>query len=134
MPTRCIQCPRLQTGCNGTGLNWEPLAMTTHSNQLSTTCPTTLSVQGLTSRWTQRYGERHRMTRIHEFPTGIIAPSRVRIYERADHFVLQWWNPAEKRTLNERVDGDLVEAIARARKIDERLEHFRSSGARPLEG
>lgn len=106
--------------------------MTTHSNQLSTTCPTTLSVQGLTSRWTQRYGERHRMTRIHEFPTGIIAPSRVRIYERADHFVLQWWNPAEKRTLNERVDGDLVEAIARARKIDERLEHFRSSGAGPL--
>jgi len=34
--------------------------------------------------------------------------------------------------LSERVDGDLVEAISRARKIDERLDHFRSSGGGAL--
>ena len=52
----------------------------------------------------------------------------MRIYYRRDHYVLQWWDKAAKRTLCERVDGDLVEAIGRARQIDERLEHFRSSG------
>jgi integrase len=33
-----------------------------------------------------------------------------------------------KRTLYDRVDGDLIDAIARARKIDQRLDTFRSSG------
>jgi len=55
-------------------------------------------------------------------------PSRVRIYERTGHFVLQWWDKAQKRNLCERIDGDLVAAITRARQIDGRLEHFRSSG------
>ncbi len=45
--------------------------------------------------------------------------------------MLQWWDARERATLNERVDGDLVEAISRARDIDTRLEHFKSSGRKP---
>jgi integrase len=78
--------------------------------------------------WAQRYGKRHRLEWIKDFPAGIAGPKKVRIYRRADHFILQWWDKAEKRNLCERIDGDLVAAIARARQIDERLEHFRSSG------
>jgi hypothetical protein len=52
----------------------------------------------------------------------------VRIYQRSGRFLLQWWDKGEKRNLCEWVDGDLVAAIGRARQIDERLEHFRSSG------
>jgi integrase len=52
----------------------------------------------------------------------------VRIYSRSSHYVLQWWDPAAKGNLSDRVDGDLVAAIARARQIEERLNHFRSSG------
>ena len=54
-------------------------------------------------------------------------PKKVRIYRRASHFVLQWWDKAEKRNLCERIDGDLLAALMRARQIDERLEHFRSA-------
>jgi integrase len=50
------------------------------------------------------------------------------MYSRAGHFVLQWWDPAAKGNLSDRVDGDLVAAIVRAREIEERLLHFRSSG------
>lgn len=80
------------------------------------------------SSWTKRYGQKHRLHWIRDFPMGIAGPRRVRIYQRAEHFVLQWWDKAAKRNLSERVEGDLVAAIARARQIDERLEHFRSSG------
>ncbi len=62
------------------------------------------------------------------FPPGIVAPKKVRLYARRHHFVLQWWDKREKRTLSERVDGDLVSAISRAREIDERLAVFKSSG------
>lgn len=55
-------------------------------------------------------------------------PKRVRIYFRCDHYILQWWKPAAKKNLSDRVNGDLVAAIMRARQIEERLEHFRSSG------
>ena len=64
------------------------------------------------------------------FPEGIVPPSRVRIYRRRDSFVLQWWDPAAKRTLSDRINGDLVAAISRSRQIDERLSHFRTSGHR----
>lgn len=77
--------------------------------------------------WSERYGERHRLVWIKDFPAGIAGPRKVRIYRRAGHFILQWWDKAAKSNLNERIDGDLVTAIARARQIDERLEHFRSS-------
>jgi integrase len=66
--------------------------------------------------------------RITNFPFGIEAPRRVRIYHRLDHYVLQWWDRGARRTLSDRVNGDLVAAIARARQIDERLDHFKSSG------
>ena len=81
------------------------------------------------SSWGERYGVRHRLEWIKEFPAGIAAPKKVRIYRRAGHFILQWWDKAEKRNLCERINGDLVAAIARARQIEERLEHFRSSGS-----
>jgi hypothetical protein len=61
-------------------------------------------------------------------PAGVVAPRKVRIYFRRDHYVLQWWDPQEKATLSHRVEGDLVAAIAQAREIDERLSAVRSSG------
>lgn len=80
------------------------------------------------SSWSEKYGCRHQLHRIEKFPRGIVAPKRVRVYERTAHYVLQWWDPAARKTLSDRVNGDLVAAIARAREIEERLEHFRSGG------
>jgi hypothetical protein len=80
------------------------------------------------SPWAERYGERHRWRRISVFPAGIIGPKRVRIYQRAAHYILQAWDSHAGRNLSVRVDGDLVAAIARAREIEERLQQFRSSG------
>ncbi len=76
----------------------------------------------------EKYAQQHRLIRISEFPRGVTAPGKVRLYARRDHYVLQWWEKQEKRTLNERVEGDLVTAITRAREIDSRLQHFKSSG------
>jgi integrase len=78
------------------------------------------------STWTQRYGQRHQLVRIRDFPAGIAAPKKVRIYRRQRHFVLQWWDSGVKRNVSDRVDGDLVAAIARAREVEARLDHFRS--------
>ncbi len=75
-----------------------------------------------------RYGERHRLQRIIDFPPGVIGPKKVRIYRRRQHYVLQWWDPAAKDNLSDRVDGDLVSAITRAREIEERLTHYKASG------
>ncbi len=80
------------------------------------------------STWSSQYGNRHRLTRIKEFPPSITPPKRVRINSRRDHFVLQWWDPTAKRNLCARVNGDLVAAISRAREIESRLENSRSSG------
>jgi hypothetical protein len=82
----------------------------------------------LSGSWTERYGERHRFRRVTDFPAGIQPPRRVRIYRRADGLLLQWWDPAAKTNLSDRVDGDLVEAISKARQIEERLLHFKTSG------
>src|SRR5687767_10033070 len=81
--------------------------------------------------WSERYARRHQLCRIREFPAGILPPEKVRIYRRRDHFLLQWWDPAEKCTLNARIEGDLVTAIVRAREIDGRLGHFKSAGTKP---
>jgi hypothetical protein len=78
--------------------------------------------------WSERYGQRHRLVRITEFPTGVSAPNKVRLYFRRDHFVLQWWDPGARATCSDRVNGDLVAAIFRARSIEERLTHFKTSG------
>lgn len=80
------------------------------------------------SDWSRKYGHKHRFERVTDFPRGVAPPGRVRIYRRGGHHLLQWWDPAAGRNLAERIDGDLVAAIARARQIQERLTHFRSSG------
>lgn len=83
---------------------------------------------GVAVSWVARYGERHRLNRISQFPPGIAGPKKVRLYRRQEHYVLQWWDPAAKANLSDRCDGDLVSAIARARSIEERLLHFKASG------
>lgn len=79
--------------------------------------------------WTTRYGEKFRFERVQDFPQGIIAPRKVRVYRRSDHYLIQWWEPGAKKNRADRVDGDLVAAIIKAREIEERLENFQSSGA-----
>ncbi len=78
--------------------------------------------------WRETYSERHRPIRVTELPVGIEPPKKVRIYKRAGHHVLQWWDRVQKKTLSLRIDGDLVEAIVRAREIDTRLVHYQTSG------
>ncbi len=82
----------------------------------------------ISKSWSQRYGERHRQHRITEFPHGIDPPQKVRLYQRRDHYVLQAWDPSQRRTISDRVDGDLLDALTRARQIDERLINYRRSG------
>ena len=72
--------------------------------------------------WSERYGTLHSLQRITTFPPRITAPSKVRLYWRHDHYVLQWWDPGVKRTLSDRVNGDLVSALTRIREIEARLE------------
>lgn len=84
-----------------------------------------------TSVWKERYATRHQLVRIKEFPAGVTKPKRVRLYSRQDHFMLQWWDPSEKRTVSQRIDGDLIDAIAAARSIDEKLCDRRSPYHRP---
>ncbi len=83
---------------------------------------------GKSDVWRKRYATKHRLHRISDFPDGIIPPRKIRIYRRTNHYLLQWWCPQAKRTLSERVNGDLVAAITRSREIDEQLLHFRSAG------
>ncbi len=78
--------------------------------------------------WAERYGERHRLRRITEFPGGVAPPKKARIYARSGHFLVQWWDPAAKGNLCERVNGDLVDALSVARDVDRRLEDLRTSG------
>jgi integrase len=73
------------------------------------------------SDWTQRYGRRHGLVRVRDFPLGIEPPDKVRIYSRADHHILQWWHKAQGRTVSERVEGDLLAAVLKSRSIDEQL-------------
>jgi hypothetical protein len=72
--------------------------------------------------WSSRYGERHKLERITEFPRGVLPPKKIRLYSRANHFVLQWWAPTQKRTSSDRVDGDFLAALTRARQLDEQLD------------
>lgn len=80
------------------------------------------------SNWVARYGENHRWRRVDHFLPGIIPPQKVRLYQRTDHYLLNWWDPIAGKNLSERVDGDLVTALARARQIDERILAFRTGG------
>jgi hypothetical protein len=58
------------------------------------------------------------------FPAGIQPPRKVRIYLRNDHYLLQWWSPAHGKNVSERITGDLLTALVRARELDQRLEDF----------
>lgn len=82
------------------------------------------------SSWSERYSEKHRLVRVTSNDAGNISlPKAVRIYRRTGHHVLQWWEPASKKTLSLKVIGDLVDAVAKGREIDSRLANFRSSGS-----
>jgi hypothetical protein len=78
--------------------------------------------------WLARYSKRHRPTRVETFPPGVQPPKRVRIYTRNGYYLLHFWDPSKKRTLYDRVNGDLIDAIAKARQIEQRLNDYRSSG------
>lgn len=73
--------------------------------------------------WSATYGEKHKLQRITAFTAGITPPEKVRLYWRHDHYVLQWWDPGQKKTLSDRVNGDLIAAIIRVREIEQRLEN-----------
>ncbi|HEY1376060.1 MAG TPA: hypothetical protein VGF55_04670 [Gemmataceae bacterium] len=77
----------------------------------------------------EKYGAKHRWSRLTEFPAGITRPTKVRLYRRAEHYLLNWWDPGEKKNLSERVDGDLLSALVRAREIDGRVSSVRTAGA-----
>jgi len=78
--------------------------------------------------WRERYGDKHRWRRFVAFPAGIAPPRKVRVYQRGSHFLLNWWDPGAKKNLSERVDGDLLAALTRARAIDERVTTVRTAG------
>lgn len=71
--------------------------------------------------WSTHYGERHRFQRVTNLPTGLLLPKRVRIYFRSGRYLLQWWSPVERKNVALRIDGDLLNALSKAREIDERL-------------
>ncbi len=87
-----------------------------------------VSTSAVQISWSERYGSAHELRRVVEFPSGMRPPKRLRIYARGEHFIVQWWDPQEKKNLNERVNGDLVDAISRAREIEARLENLGRSG------
>lgn len=80
------------------------------------------------SRWATSYAFKHHWHRVLQFPAGIAAPKKVRIYQRCNHYLLQVWDPAVKANVTERVDGDLVSAISRSRLIEDRISQLRSTG------
>jgi integrase len=83
------------------------------------------------SDWKRRYAQRHRMRRVCQWPAGIQPPRKVRVYWRHDHWLLQWWEPNQRKNVAERVDGDLIDAVGKSREIDRRLIEFRRSGRVP---
>lgn len=78
--------------------------------------------------WCERYACKHRMRRVTCWPAGLSGPKKVRVYWRNDHWLLQWWEPSQRKNMAQRVDGDLVDAVAKAREIDRRLNDFKTSG------
>lgn len=78
--------------------------------------------------WSARYGGKHRWRRFLAFPTGLTAPRKVRIYQRAGHFLLNYWDPGEKKNQSERITGDLLAVLTRARELEERITTQRTAG------
>jgi hypothetical protein len=69
------------------------------------------------------------MCRVKDFPPGLVGPRKVRIYWRNDHYLLQWWAPAQGKNVSERIVGDLLTALVRAREVDQRLKDFPRASA-----
>ncbi len=86
------------------------------------------------SAWTRKYGDKHRLMRIRDFPPGITPPKPVRIYQRSGHFMIQWWDPQQGKNVAYRAE-DLLDALGKARRVADRLAHFRtaSTGKRRLD-
>ncbi|MEI6236757.1 MAG: hypothetical protein WCT04_27170, partial [Planctomycetota bacterium] len=80
------------------------------------------------SKWSLKYGSKHQFTRVTQFPGDMRPPDKVRIYKRSGHYLLQWWDRDARHNLAVRVNGDLLDALARARAIDERIANQGSSG------
>ena len=78
--------------------------------------------------WSDKYGVQHKWVRISEFPSGISAPKKLRLYKRSNHFLLNWWDPSLKKNQSLRIDGDLLDALTKAREIDDRVVNYRRSG------
>lgn len=68
------------------------------------------------------------MQRITQFPSGVTPPERVRIYLRNGRHLLQWWEPSQRKNVAEAINGDLIEAVVRARQVEARLSAFKTSG------
>lgn len=77
--------------------------------------------------WSDRYGAKHRWRPFVSFPAGLGAPKKVRLYQRAAHFLLNWWDPGEKKNRSERA-GDPLAALTRARDIDQRIGAVSTAG------
>lgn len=89
----------------------------------------TPAVGSPTPSWAERYGDKHRWRRFVAFPAGLTPPKKVRVYQRDGHFLLNWWDPSDRKNRSERVSGDLLAALTRARAIDERVATVRTAGA-----
>lgn len=76
----------------------------------------------------KRYKARHAFQRVIDFPKGITCPGKIRIYQRSGHYLLQWWSSRDRKNVSQRVDGDLVTAISKAREIEAALGADGSSG------
>jgi hypothetical protein len=53
----------------------------------------------------------------------------VRLCWRHDHYLLQWWSPTQGKNVSERIVGDLLTALVRARAVDQRLTDFPRAAA-----
>jgi len=84
--------------------------------------------QSVQDSWTERYGQKHRWERLDSFPPGITPLRKVRIYHRGTHHILNWWDPGARKNVSERVEGDLLAVLIRARQIDDRITALRTSG------
>ncbi|MBL8823454.1 MAG: site-specific integrase [Planctomycetia bacterium] len=88
-----------------------------------------ITVNSTACSWSNRFGEKHRWRRLVDLPAGFALPKKIRIYQRANHYLLQWWEPSAKRNLTERINSDLLAALTRARELDDRLLNVKATGA-----
>jgi hypothetical protein len=83
------------------------------------------------SCWCPRYAAKHRFIPLDVAAMGLQPFDRVRVYQRSDYFLVQWWEPQQRKNMTIRVNGGLLEALNRARKINDRLLNNNTSGEPP---